>query len=178
MMANIINFIVFELVWFACVMGAGHDWQWAGALSSLAFVVFTLALSETRKADLLVVLSAVLIGSVLDTLWAASSILDYAAAPWGELAPPWILGLWAAFAITLNHSLAWLRFHYLLMALLGAVAAPLSYYAGARLGAVQWLKPDWALAVLPLSWALMMCLLCRLNHKLLAPGRPHVSTLA
>jgi hypothetical protein len=178
MMANIINFIVFELVWFACVAGAGHDWQWTGALLSLAFVMLTLAITRTRKADLILVISAVLAGSLLDTLWAASGILGYAASPWVGLAPPWIWGLWASFAITLNHSFAWLRFRYLMMALLGALAAPLSYYAGAKLGAVQWLRPGWALGMLPVSWALLLYLLCRLNHKLLSSGSPHVSTLA
>lgn len=174
-MAKLTNFIAFQLVWFACVIGAAHQWQWAGFALATAFVALTLRASITPKADLVLVVAAVVGGSLLDSLWAVTGVMSYAATPWGNVSPPWILGLWAAFAITINHSLAWLRFRYGWMALLAAIASPFSYYAGARLGAVQWLKPEWLLLVIPLSWALFLYGLCRLNHKLL--GGQHAPAL-
>ena len=44
--------------------------------------------------------------------------------------------LWALLATTLNHCLAWTAKPLWLCAVLGAVAGPLSYYAGQRLDAV------------------------------------------
>ena len=58
----------------------------------------------------------------------------------GSVTPLWMVALWAAFATTLNVSLRALRPHYLLAAVLAAMGAPLAYYAGARLGALQWVK--------------------------------------
>jgi hypothetical protein len=46
--------------------------------------------------------------------------------------------LWALVASTLNSSLSWLRGKPLLGAVLGAIAGPLSYEAGIRLGAGSW----------------------------------------
>lgn len=174
-MAKLVNFIVFELVWMACVMGAAHQWIWIGAALSAVFVLLTLVTGKCMRADLILVLLTLLGGSCLDSIWAITGVMSYAAAPWGSLAPPWVLGLWASFAITLNHSLSWLRFRYGWMALLAAIASPFSYYAGQRLGAVQWLRPDWLLLVVPLSWAAFLYGLCRLNHKLL--GALHESAM-
>ncbi|MCG8433892.1 MAG: DUF2878 domain-containing protein, partial [Gammaproteobacteria bacterium] len=56
--------------------------------------------------------------------------------PHAGVAPLWILMLWAGFSLTLNHSLAWLQKHYFLAALFAAIASPLSYLAGEKLGAV------------------------------------------
>jgi hypothetical protein len=54
--------------------------------------------------------------------------------PW-PLAPVWIIALWVLFAGTFNLSLQQIHGRPLLACLLGAVAAPLSYAAGGRMGA-------------------------------------------
>ncbi|MOA29752.1 hypothetical protein D3C78_1507890 [compost metagenome] len=50
--------------------------------------------------------------------------------------PLWLALLWALFATTLNHCLAWTARPWWLGSLLGAVAGPLSYWAGARIAGV------------------------------------------
>lgn len=170
-MAKLVNFALFQLTWLACVLGAAHQWPWSGTALAALFVAFTLTISRAPKADATLILLAILGGGLLDSLWALSGVMSYAASPWGVLSPPWILGLWAAFAATLNHSLSWLRFRYGWMALLAALSGPLSYYAGERLGAVQWLKPAWLLLMMPITWALFLYGLCRLNNRLLGGAR-------
>ena len=63
-------------------------------------------------------------------------------------------------ALTLNHSLAWLKRRLWLAAVFAAIASPLSYYAGTSLGAALVLQ-DWFTAslVFGLSWAVIMPLL-------------------
>jgi hypothetical protein len=65
--------------------------------------------------------------------------------PW--LAPVWIIAMWAGFATLLHVALRWLLPHRWLAALLGAVGGPLAYYAGMRLGAVNF--PDPARLAIP-----------------------------
>ena len=60
-------------------------------------------------------------------------------------------------ASTLNHCLAWTAQPWWRGSLLGALAAPLSYYAGARLAGVTLpLGTGPTLAILALTWAVVM----------------------
>jgi uncharacterized membrane protein YfcA len=60
------------------------------------------------------------------------------------------------FATTLNIAFRWLRDRLVLASLLGAVFGPLSYFAGARLGAVVINDFPSALIALALAWALLL----------------------
>ena len=77
-------------------------------------------------------------GFAVDTLQALAGLYAFAhtsAAPW--LCPLWMVALWMIFATTLNASMAWLAGRYPLAAVLGAICGPVSYVAGARLGAIE-----------------------------------------
>ena len=81
------------------------------------------------------------------------------------VAPHWILALWALFATTLNVSLSWLRGRWLLAAVLGAIAGPLSYWGGAKLGALVLVQPLPAVVAMAIEWAIAMPLLMRLAQR-------------
>jgi hypothetical protein len=81
------------------------------------------------------------------------------------MAPHLILALWALFAITLNLSLAWLKSRLPVAVLIGAIAGPLAYWGGARLGAVVFLEPLPAMIALSLGWALFTPLLALLARR-------------
>jgi hypothetical protein len=78
----------------------------------------------------------------------------------------WLVILWALFATTLNSSLRALQSRPWIAAALGAAGGPLAYYAGARLGALQFLEPAAMLAALALGWALATPLLLSLARRL------------
>jgi hypothetical protein len=68
-----------------------------------------------------------------------------------------MVALWFAFATTMHTSLGWLAGRYRLAALLGVVGGPLSYYSGARLGALSF--PEelvTSLLIIGLVWAAAM----------------------
>lgn len=165
-MVKVINFAAFHLVWITCVLTASQGLVWPGPALAFIFVAFTLLTSDDRRADGILLLLALLGGGLLDTLWATTGVMSYMASPWGNWVPPWILGLWAGFAMTINHSLAWLRHKYLALAVLAAVFCPVSYYAGMQLGALDWFMPIVILTVAPLSWAFLLLGLGHLNGRL------------
>jgi hypothetical protein len=80
--------------------------------------------------------------------------------------------LWASFALTLNHSLAFLGGRPWLGAALGLFGGPLAYWAAAAtFGAVGFGVPvAWAMVALGLAWALMLPLMLALNRRVAAPG--------
>lgn len=138
--ANLLNAALFQLTWFACVLGgaAGSSVWGALALASL------LAFSGTRpllRSDLVFAAGLGLVGLVLDTLWIRTGVLDYGSA----IAPAWIIMLWMGVGLTLNHSLALFAGRPWLGGLMAGAAAPLSYLGGERLGGVE--VPDPVLLV-------------------------------
>lgn len=71
-------------------------------------------------------------------------------------APYWMAGLWALFALQVNAVFASLRRRWFLCAVLGAVGGPLSFRAGAALGAVTFIDFWRAFALIGAGWAVML----------------------
>ena len=89
-------------------------------------------------------------GLVFDSLLVTVGWLEYPNGMFAPVvAPYWILSMWVLFATTLNVSLAWLHGRYTLAAVFGAIGGPLSYLAGARLGAVTLAEPRAAVIAWP-----------------------------
>ena len=160
-----INFIVFQLVWFAAVGGAAQGHAWAGPLAFVVFAVAHFATTPRVNGDLRLMLVAIVLGTMADSLMAASGLAVYAApVPSAQLAPVWIIALWAGFALTLNHSLSWMTRRPLLAAVLGGTLGPLSYLVAGRVwGAVNFAEPLLrSLVVLGTCWFVALLVLCHL----------------
>ncbi|MCC6076586.1 DUF2878 domain-containing protein [Pseudomonas sp. GCM10022188] len=156
------NAALFQLGWFACVLGAQRPalLPVAGACLLAHF-----ALVEHRRGELKVVGAATLAGCALDSLLLNLGVLDFAGD--GRVLPPWLAMLWALFATTLGHSLAWSARPWWLGSLLGALGGPLTYLLGARLAGVGLPLGLWpSLLLLALIWALLVPLLHGLRLRL------------
>lgn len=157
---RIVNFLLFQLGWFACVLGAAAMQPWAGVALALAIVGFHLLRTPHRQTEAALILVATLTGTLWDSLLVAYGWLHYPSGMIGPaLAPVWIIALWALFATTLNVSLRWLRPRPVLAALCGAIGGPLAFYAGLRLGAVEIPDLPATLALLAAGWAMLTPLL-------------------
>lgn len=163
----LLNFIGYQGVWLVAVLGAGAGHWLRALLAGAVFAVAQLSFSRVRGADLKLVAVALVLGVLLDGLLSRSTWLQYAtpapALPQGG-APLWILVLWVAFALTLNHSLRWLTRHAGWAIGLGLIGGPLAYLGAARLsGAVTFTAPAWrAVGMLALGWAVAMAVLTAL----------------
>lgn len=144
---NLFNAALFQLGWLACVFGAQRPWLLAIALVCLAVHLCLLA----RPGEWRGLLTITLIGCVLDSLLLHLDVFDFGE---GLLLPAWLALLWALFASTLRHSLAWSARPWWLGSLLGALGAPLSYLGGARLAGVELPQGLWpTLILLAVIWA-------------------------
>lgn len=157
--AVLVNFAGFQIGWFACVLSAARDWPWAGTLAAAAIVGVHACRAARPREEVKLVAIALLTGAVCDSLLSAGWLDFRSGVVVPGMAPHWILAMWALFATTLNVSLAWLKQRLLTGALLGAIAGPLAYWGGARLGAVTLADPVPALAALSVGWALVTPLL-------------------
>ncbi|MCA9593214.1 MAG: DUF2878 domain-containing protein [Myxococcales bacterium] len=155
-----LDFVLFQGVWFAAVLGAARGAAFAGPLAAIGYVALRLASKTPARRVLVLGGSGALLGFGVDGALRSAGWVHYAAAPgptW--LAPPWILGLWVAFALTFAGSLSWLTRRPLASVLLGAVGGPVAFWSGERLGALS-LNAS-TLWVLSGAWALATPLLAR-----------------
>ncbi|MEO6518055.1 MAG: DUF2878 domain-containing protein [Pseudoxanthomonas sp.] len=132
-MNNGLNFIGSQLLWLLAVGGAAHAKPWLGPLACMLFAMLQLSPRFRARGDVSLMLLALPVGLVVDTTMAASGLLRYASPlPHPGIAPVWILALWMGFALTFNHSLAYVLRRPLLAVLFGAVGGPLSYWIASR----------------------------------------------
>lgn len=163
----IANFVLFQVAWFACVLGAAHAYPWFG-LGIAAVIVLVQVIFAPRPAKAIAfVLIAMLIGAMVDQAFIYFDIVQYQSHGWStSWVPVWILGLWMAFASTLNVSLRWLRENSILQLAFGALGGPLAYYAAQKLGAVI-ISPDMmSYLVLAVFWGLVTVILFTLATRL------------
>jgi len=162
----IANFIAFQCGWFACVLGAAYGWPLAGTATAGAIVVWHVLRALRPAEELKLIMIALALGALWDSSLAAIGWIDFTSGTLvAGLAPPWILALWALFATTLNASLEWLKGSAPMAALLGAIAGPLSYWAGVRLGAIEFVAPLPALVALAIGWGVMTPLLVAASRR-------------
>ncbi|MEO5628328.1 MAG: DUF2878 domain-containing protein [Thermomonas sp.] len=161
------NLVGYQLVWFAVVISAARGQPWWGIATALVFVALQLWYSATRAADARGLAAAFICGFLLDGALAATGWLHYASPLISLPAPIWILTLWLAFAMTLNHSMVFLRGRPWLAAALGAVGGPMAYLGAARgFDAVTFLQPAWrAIALLAIGWATALAVMAVLTQR-------------
>jgi hypothetical protein len=167
------NVALFQAGWFACVLSAAHGLPWIGVTAAAVVVAWHVARAERPVSELRLVGAAAALGAMFETALVQSRWISF---PGGMLvdgiAPYWMVAMWALFATTLNVSLRWLRPHGWLAALLGAVGGPAAYYAGARLGALEFTVAGAAMAAIALGWAVLTPLLLRVARRLDGYARP------
>jgi hypothetical protein len=156
-----INAVLFQIGWFACVLGGTSPWLLV-AVGVLALHFFWIS-SWTADGEL--VISVVLIGTLLDTLLLACGVFEFAEG--GALIPLWLIMLWAVLATTLKHCLAWTATPWWRASLLGAIGGPLSYDAGSHMAGVHLPLGLWpSMLLLGVIWAGLFPLLQRLARIL------------
>lgn len=139
----LLNAALFQLTWFAAVL--------SGVVAGLACALLLLihgARGGVKTADLVLGSLAAAVGFGLDTVWIHTGILDFNGA---VIAPPWIVVLWLATGLTINHSLQPMARRPLPGAVAAGLMAPASYLAGEGLGAVSIPRPEF-LVVVSISW--------------------------
>lgn len=173
---QVANLVVSQTAWFAAVLGAAHGHPLPGTVAVLAAIAWHLAVVARPAREARLVLLAVLVGGIAETWVVAQGHVSYPSGqPFAQWPPYWMLALWALFAIGLNVTLRWLRGRLWLAAALGAVAGPLAFSAGVRLGGAQFIDASAALATLAGLWAVALPLLVWASVRLDGVTRPEVA---
>lgn len=162
----IINFVLFQIGWFACVLGAGKQLPWLGVIVVAMIVAWHLLQAKQAKPEIILLVLALVIGGMFDQLMLMNGLISYQAHGWSiSLLPAWILALWAVFVTILNVSLRWMRGKWLVAILFGAIGGPLAYIGAEKLGAVTLNALPMSYVALSVGWAILTPLLLKVSEK-------------
>lgn len=159
------NGVWFQCVWLSAVLGRQQLLP-----LTVSLLVLHLALVSGRRRELWQMAGVGGLGIAVDAALSLSGTYQFAG---GALVPLWLCCLWLAFAAALGRSLSWLAGRTPWIALAGAVVMPLNYWAGQRLGGVDFpYPPALTVAVQAATWAVMLPLLYRLSAALVGTSPP------
>ena len=171
MLKALLNMLGFQCGWVLCVFGSAHGYPWLGPAVAVILLAGHSLLVEQPLRSIQFIAMIGLVGTVVDSLLGLIGVLRFhnSLGP-GWLCPPWLGALWMLLATTPDVSLRWLRGRMTLAAVLGAIAGPSSYYAGAEVGALALgTSLLTSLIVLAVVWAavlpLMVATSARLDHS-------------
>lgn len=160
------NLLGYQAVWFVAVGFAARGLAWPGILACLGFAAISGWYSPLRRSDLWLVIGALCCGLLLDGTLAATGWLAYAAPLPALPAPAWIIAIWVAFAMTLQHSLQWVLSRPALAVAFGVIGGPLAYWSASRgFDAVVFTQPVQATATLAIGWGIAMGMLAAIARK-------------
>ncbi|MGI9507699.1 MAG: DUF2878 domain-containing protein [Geminicoccaceae bacterium] len=155
-----LNFILFQSIWFAAILGQG-SLEW---LLLLLLAVHFLLCADLKD-ELKVVLSCAAIGVVADTALTLAGVFIFDPAPSVLPIPLWLIAIWLGFVSTFRHSMSYLLARPMLAIPAAAIMAPLSYIAGMSLGAVSFgLDTASTAVVVGLLWAVLMAVFIRIDR--------------
>ena len=166
-MNKLLNALGFQAGWWACIASVRHDAE----LQALVFCFFLMGIhlffSKSRMLDMKLGLVSLLLGILIDSGLQYFSVVSFYGWALGALSPFWLWALWVIFALTLNSSLAFLTTQPLITpALLGLVFGPVTYYAGAKLGAADLEASLSHVLFLAVVWMLAMPFLVMTTRQL------------
>lgn len=174
-MKRLINFILFQVSWFSCVLGATNNLPWLGVLVTFMVIFWHLYQSKIIQPELMLMFTVLVIGGLFDQALLATDLVQYVNHGWSSaVVPVWILALWLAFASILSVSLRWMRSKYLLAVTFGAIGGPLAYLGAEKLGAVT-LNGTNAMLTLSIGWAVITPILFVLSKHFDGVGNANVA---
>ncbi len=152
------NFILFQAGWLSCVLGgASRDYTWAGVVVVSAIVVVHLLRADNIRNEITLIVITTIIGTAWDSSLMMTGLFHFSNGILiTGLVPFWLIAMWALFATTLNVSMKWMKNKYMIASAFGAIGGPIAYYAGHRIGAVDFNDTFMALLAVGAGWALIM----------------------
>ena len=168
-----INYFGFSIVWFCCIYSGAQGEIALALIPTLIFLyLHFMIVADHLKEEIQLIFIAIIMGVIVDSSFSFFEVVSYkpsiTSIPYPEdLAPIWILCMWAGFAAQINHVMKRLRGKYLLIGFYGLLA-PLAYMGGEAIDAATISDGNINYAIISISWAISLILLFKISEYLMA----------
>lgn len=164
-MLKIVNFALFYLGWFICIIW--HN-QLAG-IACLAICLANILLMRYKAKEILIIFLISALGLANDGLATGLGIFNFAnAEKYYSSQNLWLLALWILFTSTFNSSLKFIKgYKTFTLGIIGGVGGLISYYSGIRFEVFTTDNTLLSLIYIGVNWMFLFPLLFRLYYRLL-----------
>ena len=165
-----INYVGFTIVWFSCVYSGAKGDPIIALIPTFIFLfLHFLIVTDHLKEEIQLIFISIIFGILVDSSFSIFGIVQYNGtldfAP--NLAPLWIICMWAGFTAQINHAMQFLIGRYYLIGFYGLLA-PLAYLAGEGIGAAQVTDSYLAYGVISVAWSVSLLSLFKISEYLMS----------
>jgi len=165
----VVNYFGFSIVWICCASSPSLEMPLLAPIATLIFLFFHFSIiAYKRYQELQLIIFAIFLGIIVDSGFAIYNIVQYNGAinQFPNLAPIWILCMWAGFASQVNYAMRYLKGKYLLISFYGLLA-PLAYMGGEKINSVSIGVENINYAIIAITWSISFVLLFRVSQYLM-----------
>jgi len=164
-MDKLINALLFQIGWFICASSVKFDLELPALSLCGLLILIHLIRSKNLTQELSISALVVVLGIGVDSSFQYLQIIDFYGWHTTTLSPFWDWMIWLMFALTLRGSLAFLtKMSWVAQAFIGLVFSPLSYIAGAKLGAAHFDPNISNVSAIGLTWMLLLPCIFRMQE--------------
>ncbi len=164
-MKFLLNLVVFQAAWFACVLGSKSShptlYPVLGFCAVLGLVIF----SKHFGSAFPFLLSSVALGMVGDSLLVRLELLAFYANPTIGGAPLWMIILWANFGLMLRPLFSWFLENNIRCLLGFSLGGVLAYYSGWQLDALAFTSGWFSALAIMFEWGVAGLVLRQIHLK-------------
>ena len=128
---KIINLIFFYLIWWGCILGIRSNCDYVGPILTLVFIAAHLKMVAELKKELILILCCGFLGLTVENLYLYFNFISYEGYLISKsfMPPLWVVCIWIALAMTINHSMVFLKDRWIITVICGAIFGPACYFA-------------------------------------------------
>ena len=165
-----INYVGFTIVWFSCVYSGANGDPLIALIPTFIFLfLHFLIVTDHLKEEIQLILIAIFFGIVVDSSFSLLGVVKYNGniEAFPNLAPIWILCMWAGFTAQINHAMKFLIGRYFIIGFYGLLA-PLAYLAGEKINAAILDQSIFSILFISISWSVSLILLFKISERLMS----------
>ena len=161
----LIDLIVFQVAWFACVLGSATEYPFLFPFAGFIFVLCRIATTQRFRSSFPFLLAAVALGMVGDSLLVHLEMLAFYADPTVGGAPLWMIFLWANFGLMLRPLFSWFLQNNSRCLIGFGLGGLIAYAFGWQLERLAFTSYGISAIAIATEWAIAGLILRQLHHK-------------
>ncbi|WP_455223267.1 DUF2878 domain-containing protein [Kaarinaea lacus] len=148
--------------------GAVYDKYIICGFAILTILILHVVSSKLPLVEICVIIMTGVIGACVETINVMMAVYQYGTPTFQDaLLPTWVVTIWFVIGAAIRHTFHWLSRHLLISSMMGALLGGLIYFAGSKLGVIQFRGDSNRFLVLAiLLWALAFPLLTTIGHQM------------
>jgi len=166
----LINYVGFTIVWFSCVYSGAQGNPIIAIIPTFIFLLLHFSIVTNHlKQEIQLIIISIILGLIVDSTFSLLGFVQYNGtldfAP--NLAPLWIICMWAGFTAQINHVMKFLIGKYTLICFYGLLA-PLAYIAGEGIGAAIVEDTYLSYGFISIAWSISLLSLFKISENLMS----------